>query len=177
MAKSTLTSSLLDGLKILQEDIRVNDILERLQEDIREKQVVADALEFLPKIDKLETELNSTNKALEREINSNTEYLSKLKLSIKNYELTEKKAKEQEMVGVKQSKGEAQKETKDINDNIMKKRKWKDEKIAEFDDDVKEKESAANRRKRKLSTDISELEDKHTKVKNAYEEIKKLANV
>ncbi len=155
----------------------VMNVLNKFAKEIEEKKEIVDALEFIVNADKLMAQLDSTNKAIEREINSNNDYLSKLKSSIKSYESKEKKAKEQEVVGVEAEREKAKQQIKSINDDLARKRKWGNEKIAEVDDSVKTKQSAANRKERELNTNIAGLEQKHVKVKNAYEEIKKLANV
>lgn len=151
--------------------------LNKLAKDIKEKQEIVVALEFLVKSDKLKSALDSTNKAIEREIDSNNDYLSKLKLSIKSYESKEKKAKEQEVAGVEEEREKAKQQIKSINEDLIRKRKWGNEKIAEVDDNVKTKQSVANRKERELNTDIAGLEKKHEKVRGAYEETKRLANV
>jgi hypothetical protein len=157
--------------------IHVMGALNKLAKDIKEKQEIVVALEFLVKSDKLKSALDSTNKAIEREIDSNNDYLSKLKSSIKSYESKEKKAKEQEVLGVEEEREKAKVQIKSINEDLIRKRKWGNEKIAEVDDNVKTKQSVANRKERELNTNIAGLEQKHEKVRSAYEETKRLANV
>lgn len=153
------------------------NVLDKLAKDIEEKKEVVDALEIIINADQLKAELDSTNKAIEREIKANTVRLSRLRTSIKNAETQEIKLNDETVANIKVEKEKAQREIKRIKDDVAKKREWREGELAGCNADVKEMKLTANRIEKEVKGNIAELEEKHVKVKNAYEEIKKLANV
>ncbi len=155
----------------------VMNVLNKLAKEIEEKTEIMDALEFIINADKLTAQLDSTNKAIEREVKANTDRLSRLRTSIKNAESQETKVGEEMVSTVKAEKEKAQREIKSIKDDVARKRQWRDGEFVGCDSEVKEKKLATKRMEREISGNIAGLQKKEADVKSAYEKTKKLANV
>ncbi len=153
------------------------NVLSDLKKEVALKQAVVDELDVLVKKDKLVEELDETNKAIERKIDSNAEYLAKLKKSIKDTEGREVKAIKNEEARVETARINAGNDIINIKKEVNDKKQWGAEKMAQVDEAIKGTETDTKRKAKELNADIVSIEKKHVAVKNAYEETRKLANV
>lgn len=155
----------------------IAEVLKKIKKEVEEKQKAIGELETAVDLDKMRAELEATNEAIEREIETNTQYLAKLNKSIKVVEVREKKVVNEEQGKVQGERDKGRVESDNMKEGMAKKKKWRDEKIAECEEDVKKKEVWAKYRMADIVEDIDKIEKRHANVKNAFEETKRLAGV